>query len=62
MSRETLGKYFYDLSKIVFTALVVGSVVTLVSEKQKLAYLVLAVVGAIACYIFAKIGNNILNR
>lgn len=27
-SRETLGKFFYDLAKISFTALVVGSVVS----------------------------------
>ena len=27
--RETLGKYFYDLSKLTFTALVLGGALTL---------------------------------
>lgn len=31
LSRETLGKFFYDLAKIVFTALVTGSLVTMVT-------------------------------
>lgn len=32
LSREILGKFFYDLAKIAFTALVVGSIVSVVTE------------------------------
>lgn len=48
MERETLGKYFYDLSKIVFTTLVVGGVFAVISEQNKLGYLALAAIGGIA--------------
>lgn len=34
-SRETLGKFFYDLAKISFTALVVGSVVSVATQQEK---------------------------
>ena len=34
-SRETLGKFFYDLAKISFTALVVGSVVSVATQQRK---------------------------
>ena len=34
VSRETLGKYFYDLSKLVFAGVAVGSVVQLTQSKE----------------------------
>ena len=38
-SRETLGKFFYDLAKISFTALVVGSVVSVATQQEKVEYI-----------------------
>ena len=35
LGRETLGKFFYDLAKIAFTALVVGSIVSVTAEQKK---------------------------
>ena len=32
--RETLGKYFYDLSKLTFTALVLGGIAMLFQWKR----------------------------
>lgn len=37
-SRETLGKFFYDLAKISFTALVVGSIVSVATQQERLEY------------------------
>ena len=62
MERETLGKYFYDLSKIVFTTLVVGGVFAVISEQNKLGYLALAMVGGIATYGLAFIGRTFLKQ
>ena len=36
--RETLGKYFYDLSKLAFGAMVLGVVVPWFSEMNKTEY------------------------
>ena len=56
-SRETLGKFFYDLAKLVFTAMaLVGGVETQI----KLG--VLLATGMLLTYIFASIGYNILKR
>ena len=62
MERETLGKYFYDLSKIVFTTLVVGGVFAVISEQNKLGYLALAAIGGIATYGLDFIGRNFLKQ
>ncbi len=62
IERETLGKYFYDLSKIVFTTLVVGGVFAVISEQNKLGYLALAAIGGIATYGLAFIGRNFLKQ
>ena len=34
VSRETLGKYFYDLAKVSFTAMVVGGAVAWISDSN----------------------------
>ena len=38
LSRETLGKFFYDLAKITFTALVVGSVASIITGQEQPEY------------------------
>ena len=36
LSRETLGKYFYDLAKVTFTAMVVGGAVAWISDSDQI--------------------------
>lgn len=60
LSKETLGKFFYDLAKIAFTALVVGSVVSVVIEQRKTEYALLITIGALTTYVFALIGYRII--
>jgi len=61
IGRETLGKFFYDLAKIVFTGLVVGGVISAVDEQERLGYIVLISIGVIITGIFVFIGYEILN-
>lgn len=59
-SRETLGKFFYDLAKISFTALVVGSIVSVATEQERLEYWLLILIGMFVTYIFSYIGYKII--
>lgn len=56
LTRENLGKFFYDLAKISFTALVVGSIVSIAIEQKKTEYIILIAFGIFVTYIFAYIG------
>ena len=60
LSRETLGKFFYDLAKIAFTALVIGSIVSIVTEKEKQDYGILVAIGSMATIVFSMIGYKII--
>lgn len=62
LSRETLGKYFYDLSKLSFTALFLGGGVTLVMDYKNANYWALVSFGAFASFILAYIGYKILKK
>ena len=61
-SRETLGKFFYDLAKISFTALVVGSVVSVATQQEKVENWVLILIGIFVTYIFSYIGYKIIKQ
>ena len=52
--RETLGKYFYDLSKLTFTALVLGGIAMLFQSEKIEISMILFSVGLAFC------GNKIL--
>lgn len=52
-SRETLGKFFYDLAKTNFTTYVAGIILTMVATDK---YLDAKVWGLLAFGIFATIG------
>lgn len=60
LSRETLGKFFYDLAKITFTALVVGSIMTAVTQDVQAKFWLLPVFGLMATYAFAYTGYRIM--
>lgn len=59
--RENIAKYYLDLSKLTFTALVLGSITIIITGKD-INYLAVAgmMAGGIAStVILAKIGNQI---
>lgn len=58
--RESLSKFFYDLAKASFTAMVVGDTVTMfINETITLASVGLFMMGVIASSTFAFIGYKI---
>lgn len=59
-SRENLGKFFYDLSKLAFAALVIGSLASVVVDHKNEDYWILIGIGSFATYIFAYIGYKII--
>lgn len=62
VSRENLGKFFYGLAKVTYTALVVGGVVMLFSDMMKVETYIMVSVGLIATACLAMIGYSILKR
>jgi uncharacterized membrane protein len=62
--KEKLATYFLDLSKITYTVLVIGLVITLFQNEQYKNFLLdgLVLIGSIIAFVFAKIGNNILKN
>lgn len=60
IGRETLGKFFYDLAKIVFTGLVIGGAFSLVTEQNVRGYIILMGIGAIISCGFVFVGYKIL--
>lgn len=63
LGREALGKFFYDLAKLVFAAMVlVGGVSLITTDEPQIKQGVLAVIGLLLTYIFAAIGYSILKK
>ncbi|MEI3095953.1 MAG: DUF6722 family protein [Parabacteroides distasonis] len=60
--RETLGKYFYDLSKLTFTALVLGGIALLFQSGMIQCYGMIGmfIVGIAVSLALAFCGNKIL--
>ena len=59
--REKLAGYFFNLSQLTYTALVLGGMVLFFQGSViSLKLLILLVVGCILAYSWAKIGNNLL--
>lgn len=61
-SREILGKYFYDLSKLSFGAMVLGVVVPWFSEMNNTEYLILLCIGVLTTASLAFFGYKIIKR
>lgn len=62
LSRETLGKFFFDLAKLVFTAMALVGGVSLIVNEAQLQQGLLAIVGVSLTYTFALIGYKILKQ
>lgn len=59
-SRENLGKFFYDLAKLSFATLVIGSTASVIIQENNLESWIIISVGAFVTYIFAYIGYKII--
>ncbi|WP_347156023.1 hypothetical protein [Phocaeicola vulgatus] len=62
LSRETLGKYFYDLSKLSFGSMVLGVVLPWFSESDKEEYWLLLLIGLFTTTSLALFGYKIIRR
>lgn len=61
--RETVGKFFFDLAKTAFTAMVVGGAVALITGMENaFSYAVLLGTGLVAMILLASIGYYILKH
>lgn len=60
VSKETLGKIIKELSKLSFAALVIGSVASVVINKNNIDSWIIISIGAFVTYIFAYIGYKII--
>lgn len=59
--KDALAKYFFDLSKLTFTALVLGGILSFFQgEAFSMTLGLMIVFGIIAAIFLARIGNNIL--
>lgn len=62
LTRETLGKYFYDLAKVTFTAMVVGGAVAWISDAANGYSWKLLATGCMATALLTYIGYKIIKR
>lgn len=59
--RENLGKFFYDLARTSFAAMVAGGLLALFTSDTKTVYAVLLLlIGVASTTVFSCIGYNIL--
>lgn len=62
VDRETLGKYFYDLSKLVFGGMVLGGISVMRNEALSLSNITYFILGIITTVILARIGRKTLKQ
>ena len=60
--RETLGKFFYDLAKLSFAGLVIGGITPIFTEVYYTSNMSFIILGAVATFAFAWLGDNILKN
>ena len=58
--REMLGKFFYDLAKLTFAAIVLGGLTPIYANMDNSTNWGLIIAGTIFTIIFSLIGNKIL--
>lgn len=59
LKKETMAKYFYDLSKLTFTAMVLGGTISFL-QGTEIKWIIIAIIGGFLAIVLASIGNNIL--
>lgn len=60
VGRETLGKFFYDLAKLTFATMVLGGMVSLITDLTKINYWTLMASGFVFTFALAYLGRRIL--
>lgn len=60
IGRETLGKFFYDLAKLTFATMVLGGMVSLITDLTKINYWTLMASGFVFTFALAYLGRRIL--
>ena len=58
--KEKLADYFYSLSKLIFTAMVLGGMSPILTDEFKSTYFYMIIVGLISTYLTAYFANRIL--
>ena len=58
--KEKLADYFYDLSKLIFAAMVLGGMSPIITDNFKSAYIIMIIVGLASTYLTAYLANRIL--
>ena len=59
-TKEILSKYFFDISKLIFAAIVLGSFAPMISNGEFKFYWSAIIVGLITTIAFALVGYNFL--
>ncbi len=62
LSREVLGKFFYDLAKVTFTAMVVGGAVAWISDSEKDYAWILLLLGVLSTMTLSYAGYKIIKK
>ena len=58
--RETLGKFFFDLAKLMFTTMVLGEMLLLAKDICDINNWGMLNIGILGTYLLARVGNRIL--
>lgn len=58
--RENLAKFFYDIAKLVFGAMVLVGGVSVITNDSDSSYIVLLILGLFFTTLLALVGNNVL--
>ena len=59
-TKEILSKYFFDISKLIFTAVVLGCFIPLLSDKEFKVNWIIFISGLITTIGFAIVGYKLL--
>lgn len=62
VSRETLGKFFYDLAKLVFAGVVLVNASSIYLSENKFYVVLMMISGLILTFGLAMVGYMILKR
>lgn len=59
LKKETMAKYFYDLSKLTFTAMVLGGMISFL-QGTEIKWIIAIIAGYVLAITLAGIGNSLL--
>lgn len=59
LKKEVMAKYFYDLSKLTFTAMVLGGIISFL-QGTEIKWIIAIIAGSVLAIALAGIGNSLL--